>query len=123
MLLSLISINTTIIIIIICRSSRDRESGDYAGSDIQSVSSRLSTLSVDTSKSEHQESSQMVSPQYYSHLEGKIRHYRKTGGYTRSEDGLSPSQSSDYEDQDEYTNCTQQIATVHVVSRSLIYSN
>lgn len=58
----------------------------------------------------------MVSPQYYSHLEGKIRHFRKTGGYTQSEDGLSPSQSSDYEDQDEYTNCTQQIATVHVVS-------
>ncbi|XP_022919887.2 uncharacterized protein [Onthophagus taurus] len=100
--------------IIPLRSSRDRESGDYATSDVQSVSSRLSTLSVDTSRSEQQETSQMVSPQYYSQLEGKMRYFRKTGGYTRSEDGLSPSQSSDYEDQDEFNNCSQQIATVHM---------
>ncbi|KAJ8954624.1 hypothetical protein NQ314_007062 [Rhamnusium bicolor] len=97
------------------KSSRDRESGDYAGSDVQSVSSRLSTLSVDTSRSEQQELGQIISPQYYTHLEGKIRHFRKTSGYPRSEDGLSPSQSSDYEDQEDFTNCTQQIATVHVV--------
>ncbi|KAJ3627359.1 hypothetical protein MTP99_014742 [Tenebrio molitor] len=103
--------------IIPLRSSRDRESGDYASSDVQSISSRLSTLSVDTSRSEQQDISQLVSPQYYSHLEGKIRHFRKTSsGYPRSEDGLSPSQSSDYEDTDEFSNCSQQVATVHVSS-------
>lgn len=38
-------------------------------------------------------------------------------GYTpRSEDGLSPSHSSDYEDQEEFDNISQQIATVHMVS-------
>lgn len=68
--------------------------------------------------SEHQELGQMLSPQYYSHLEGKIRHFRD-GNFLRSEDGLSPSHSSDYEDQDDYTNCTQQIATVHVVSKDI----
>lgn len=94
---------------------RDRESGDYAGSDVQSLSSRLSTLSADTSRSEHQDPSQLVSPQYFTHYEGKIRHFRKINNYTRSEDGLSPSQSSDYEDQDDF-NCSQQIATVHAVS-------
>lgn len=58
-----------------------------------------------------------MSPQYYSHLEGKIRHFRKNNSaYPRSEDGLSPSQSSDYEDTDEFSNCSQQVATVHVVS-------
>lgn len=98
----------------IFRSSRDRESGDYAGSDLQSVSSRLSNLSVDTTRSEYNELGQLISPQYYSHLEGKIRHYRRTG-YVRSEEGLSPSQSSDYEDQDDLGNCSQQVATVHVV--------
>ncbi|KAI4459174.1 sam-domain sh3 and nuclear localization signals protein related [Holotrichia oblita] len=45
-----------------------------------------------------------------------MRYFRKTGGYTRSEDGLSPSQSSDYEDQDDFNNCSQQIATVHMSS-------
>lgn len=94
---------------------RDRESGDYASSDVQSVSSRLSALSVETSRSEHQETSQMMSAQYYAQLEGKIRHFKKSFGYTGSEDGLSPCQSSDYEDQDEFNNCMQQIATVHVV--------
>lgn len=102
------------------RSSRDIESGDYAGSDVQSVSSRLSTLSVDTSRSEHHELGQIISPQYYTQLEGKIRHFRKISGYTRSEDGLSPGQSSDYEDQEDFSNCSQQIATVHVVSYFLI---
>lgn len=37
------------------------------------------------------------------------------GYFKNSEDGLSPSQSSDYEDQEELENSTQQIATVHVV--------
>lgn len=71
---------------------------------------------MDTSRSEQQELGQIISPQYYTQLEGKIRHFRKSGGYTRSEDGLSPSQSSDYEDQEDFANCTQQVATVHVVS-------
>ncbi|XP_017770104.1 PREDICTED: uncharacterized protein LOC108557904 isoform X2 [Nicrophorus vespilloides] len=105
----------TIIPLTHSRTCRDRESGDYAGSDVQSVSSRLSTLSVDTSRSEQQDTSQMVSPQYYTHIEEKIRHFRKPGPpCTRSEDGLSPNQSSDYEDQDDYTNCSQQVATVHM---------
>ncbi|XP_060525955.1 uncharacterized protein LOC132701787 isoform X2 [Cylas formicarius] len=103
--------------IIPLRSSRDRESGDYAGSDVQSVSSRLSTLSMDTSRSEIHEMTQMISPQYYTHLDSKMRHFRRTNNnYPRSEDGLSPSQSSDYEDQDDYSNCSQQVATVHVSS-------
>lgn len=111
-----------ICILVLYRSSRDRESGDYAGSDVQSVSSRLSTLSVETSRSEQQDISQMVSPQYYTHLDGKIIHFRKTGGYPRSEDGLSPSQSSDYEDHDDFNNCSQQIATVHVVCNIIYFS-
>ncbi|KAH1012541.1 hypothetical protein HUJ05_011685 [Dendroctonus ponderosae] len=42
---------------------------------------------------------------------------RRSHNYPRSEDGLSPSQSSDYEDQEEFSNCSQQqIATVHVSS-------
>ncbi|XP_057658248.1 uncharacterized protein LOC130895111 isoform X11 [Diorhabda carinulata] len=102
--------------IIPLRSCRDVESGDYAGSDVQSVGSRLSTLSVDTSKSDHQDLGQIVSPQFYTQLEGKIRHFRKISGYCRSEDGMSPNQSSDYEDQEDFSNCSQQIATVHVSS-------
>lgn len=70
--------------------------------------------------SEHQELGQILSPQYYTHLEGKIRHFRK-GNFIRSEDGVSPGHSSDYEDQDDYTNCSQQIATVHVVSDNKIF--
>ncbi|XP_056641617.1 uncharacterized protein LOC130448333 isoform X4 [Diorhabda sublineata] len=102
--------------IIPLRSCRDVESGDYAGSDVQSVGSRLSTLSVDTSKSDHHDLGQIVSPQFYTQLEGKIRHFRKISGYCRSEDGMSPNQSSDYEDQEDFSNCSQQIATVHVSS-------
>ncbi|XP_049820175.1 uncharacterized protein LOC109604107 isoform X3 [Aethina tumida] len=100
--------------IIPLRSSRDRESGDYAGSDVQSVSSRLSNLSVDTSRSEQQDLGPLISPQYY-HLESKPRTFRKPNNYSRSEDGLSPNQSSDYEDQDDF-NSSQQVATVHVSS-------
>ncbi|CAH1184411.1 unnamed protein product [Phyllotreta striolata] len=97
--------------IIPLRSPRDAESADYAGSDVQSVGSRLSALSMDAGRSEHYSTTQ-----YYAQLEGKIRHFRKIGGYARSEDGLSPGQSSDYEEQDDYSNCSQQIATVHVSS-------
>ncbi|XP_044743831.1 uncharacterized protein LOC123306031 [Chrysoperla carnea] len=100
--------------IIPLRSARDRESGDYAGSDVQSVSSRLSTISVETSRSEQQDA---ISPQYVTHNNagGKGRPFRKMLGYTpRSEDGLSPSHSSDYEDQEEFDNISQQIATVHM---------
>lgn len=96
------------------RSSKDRESGDYAGSDVQSVSSRLSTLSVETSRSEQMDSIQMISPQYLPHP-GSKKQFRKAGYFKNSEDCQSPSQSSDYEDQDELENCSQQIATVHVV--------
>ncbi|XP_019772734.2 uncharacterized protein LOC109546269 isoform X2 [Dendroctonus ponderosae] len=104
--------------IIPLRSSKERESGDYASSDVQSVSSRLSTLSMDTSRSELLEMTSMISPQYYIPLEGsKNKHFRRSHNYPRSEDGLSPSQSSDYEDQEEFSNCSQQqIATVHVSS-------
>ncbi|XP_050293131.1 uncharacterized protein LOC126733777 isoform X2 [Anthonomus grandis grandis] len=104
--------------IIPLRSSKERESGDYASSDVQSVSSRLSTLSMDTSRSEIMEMTSMISPQYYTPLESnKGRHFRRSHNYPRSEDGLSPSQSSDYEDQEEFSNCSQQqIATVHVSS-------
>ncbi|CAH1128601.1 unnamed protein product [Ceutorhynchus assimilis] len=104
--------------IIPLRSSKERESGDYASSDVQSVSSRLSTLSMDTSRSELLEMTSMISPQYYTPLEtNKNRHFRRNPNYPRSEDGLSPGQSSDYEDQDEFSNCSQQqVATVHVSS-------
>uniref|UniRef100_A0A1Y1LAL0 Sterile alpha motif domain-containing protein 5 n=1 Tax=Photinus pyralis TaxID=7054 RepID=A0A1Y1LAL0_PHOPY len=94
----------TIIPLTHSRSARDRESGDYAGSDIQSISSRLSTLSVDTSRSDQ--------PDFH---DNKTRQYRKLHNY-RNEECLSPSQSSDYEDQDDFENCSQQIGTVHVSS-------
>ncbi|KAK5649394.1 hypothetical protein RI129_000423 [Pyrocoelia pectoralis] len=94
----------TIIPLTHSRSARDRESGDYAGSDIQSISSRLSALSVDTSRSDQ--------PDFH---ENKTRQYRKLHNY-RNEECLSPSQSSDYEDQDDFENCSQQIGTVHVSS-------
>ncbi|XP_066149643.1 SAM and SH3 domain-containing protein 1-like isoform X1 [Euwallacea fornicatus] len=104
--------------IIPLRSSKERESGDYASSDVQSVSSRLSTLSMDTSRSELFEMTSIISPQYYTPLESnKSRQFRRSHNYPRSEDGLSPSQSSDYEDQEEFSNCSQQqVATVHVSS-------
>ncbi|CAH2004679.1 unnamed protein product [Acanthoscelides obtectus] len=117
--------------IIPLRSSRDRESGDYA-SDVQSVSSRLSNLSVDTSRSEQLEMGQLISPKYYDHHhhhhnhhhhhESRLRQYRRVAagaGYARSEDeGMSPSQSSDYEDQEDFGGgeSSEQVATVHVSS-------
>lgn len=70
---------------------------------------------METSRSEQQEA---ISPQYLPHPNNiKGRPFRKMLGYTpRSEDGLSPSHSSDYEDQEEFDNISQQIATVHMVS-------
>lgn len=82
---------------------------------MQSVSSRLSTLSVETSRSEQQEAMQLVSPQFLPHPGSKSKQFRKVGYFKNSEDGLSPSQSSDYEEQEELENSSQQIATVHVV--------
>lgn len=93
--------------IIPLRSARDRESGDYAGSDIQSVSSRLSGLSVETGRSELTDGGQR----------GNQAGYRQMAAYRmrRPEDGLSP-HSSDYEDQEESENDSQHVATVHNVS-------
>ncbi|XP_049770982.1 SAM and SH3 domain-containing protein 1-like [Schistocerca cancellata] len=98
-------------------TSSHRESGDYAGSDVQSIGSRLSTMSIETSRSEQTENpTNISSPSYISHMTmGKGRHFRKTMGYTSrssaSEEGLSPSQSSDYEDQEELQSVQQ--VTVH----------
>ncbi|XP_069681271.1 uncharacterized protein [Periplaneta americana] len=89
------------------RESRgDRGSGDYAGSDVQSIGSRLSTMSIDTTRSEQLEGHGGISsPSYLSAHGGKGRPFRKLAGYTSrssaSEEGLSPSQSSDYEDQED----------------------
>lgn len=60
---------------------------------------------------------QMISPQYLPHP-GSKKQFRK-GYFKNSEDCQSPSQSSDYEDQDELEISSQQIATVHVVSIKL----
>ncbi|KAF4525132.1 hypothetical protein B566_EDAN005074 [Ephemera danica] len=93
----------------------NRESGDYAGSDVQSVSSRLSTVSVETSRSEHEVTSGTVNAAYMSspgvssliQPPGKARAFRTLVSYkarshsraSMSEDGLSPcSHSSDYEE-------------------------
>lgn len=83
------------------RSARDRESGDYAASDIQSIGSRLSGISLESSRSERD----------------SRRGYRQMSGYRIGADPLSPA-SSDYEDQESETD-SQHIATVHKV----IYTN
>ncbi|XP_069358191.1 SAM and SH3 domain-containing protein 1 isoform X3 [Maniola hyperantus] len=77
------------------RSARDRESGDYAASDIQSIGSRLSGISLESSRSERD----------------CRRGYRQMSGYRIGIDPLSPA-SSDYEDQESETD-SQHIATVH----------
>ncbi|XP_072939917.1 uncharacterized protein SKIP isoform X5 [Epargyreus clarus] len=77
------------------RTSRDRESGDYAASDIQSIGSRLSGISLESSRSERD----------------SRRGYRQMSGYRIGIDPLSPA-SSDYEDQESETD-SQHIATVH----------
>ncbi|XP_026496760.1 uncharacterized protein LOC113401170 isoform X4 [Vanessa tameamea] len=77
------------------RTARDRESGDYAASDIQSIGSRLSGISLESSRSERD----------------CRRGYRQMSGYRIGIDPLSPA-SSDYEDQESETD-SQHIATVH----------
>ncbi|VVC87449.1 unnamed protein product [Leptidea sinapis] len=77
------------------RTSRDRESGDYAASDIQSIGSRLSGISLESCRSERD----------------SRRGYRQMSGYRIGIDPLSPA-SSDYEDQESETD-SQHIATVH----------
>ncbi|XP_013200748.2 uncharacterized protein LOC106143252 isoform X4 [Amyelois transitella] len=77
------------------RTARDRESGDYAASDIQSIGSRLSGISLESSRSERD----------------SRRGYRQMSGYRIGADPLSPA-SSDYEDQESETD-SQHIATVH----------
>ncbi|XP_026736980.1 uncharacterized protein LOC113500414 isoform X5 [Trichoplusia ni] len=77
------------------RTARDRESGDYAASDIQSIGSRLSGISLDSNRSERE----------------SRRGYRQMSGYRIGVDHLSPA-SSDYEDQESETD-SQHIATVH----------
>ncbi|XP_034952433.1 uncharacterized protein [Chelonus insularis] len=153
-------------IIPLTHSRASRESGDYASSDVQSVSSRLSTMLVDTGESEqlsvgghpghyrrHHHRYQ-YSNHYFRHLaspRSNQRHpvtttsstssitttntmitalssksipRRLKPGYSRSsgEEGLSPSQSSDYEDQEEMEN--QHSAAVHTSEASaLLESN
>ncbi|XP_059049679.1 uncharacterized protein LOC131844738 isoform X4 [Achroia grisella] len=77
------------------RTARDRESGDYAASDIQSIGSRLSGISIESNRSERD----------------SRRGYRQMSGYRIGADPLSPA-SSDYEDQESETD-SQHIATVH----------
>ncbi|XP_022130734.2 uncharacterized protein LOC111004161 isoform X4 [Pieris rapae] len=77
------------------RTARDRESGDYAASDIQSIGSRLSGISLESTRSERD----------------SRRGYRQMSGYRIGIDPLSPA-SSDYEDQESETD-SQHIATVH----------
>ncbi|KOB73481.1 Uncharacterized protein OBRU01_10628, partial [Operophtera brumata] len=77
------------------RTARDRESGDYATSDVQSIGSRLSGISLESSRSERD----------------SRRGYRQMSGYRIGADPLSPA-SSDYEDQESETD-SQHIATVH----------
>lgn len=73
---SFVCIYTACLNPLVIRSSKERESGDYASSDVQSVSSRLSTLSMDTSRSELFEMNNMISPQYYTPLESNKRNFR-----------------------------------------------
>lgn len=79
------------------RNPRDRESGDYAASDIQSIGSRLSGISLESNRSDRD----------------CHRGYRQMSGYRIGADPLSPA-SSDYEDQESETD-SQHIATVHKV--------
>lgn len=79
------------------RTPRDRESGDYAASDIQSIGSRLSGISLESSRSERD----------------CRRGYRQMPGYRIGDEPISPA-SSDYEDQESETD-SQHIATVHKV--------
>ncbi|EGI61022.1 SAM and SH3 domain-containing protein 1 [Acromyrmex echinatior] len=147
-------------IIPLTHSRASRESGDYASSDVQSVSSRLSTVSVDTSRSDqpsvggrhpdrpehhhehrhnhrhHHEHHHSVSPrpnQRHPAASTTVTNTvtdatspqsnaqrRPVPRYSRSsgEEGLSPSQSSDYEDQEELE--SQHSAAVHTSEASAL---
>ncbi|XP_024945121.1 uncharacterized protein LOC107273170 isoform X2 [Cephus cinctus] len=148
-------------IIPLTHSRASRESGDYASSDVQSVSSRLSTVSVDTSRSdqlplggrhpehptshEHHHHHHSVSPRPNQRYPATTitatttttnnvttnaptppplpplqPATRAIPGYSRSsgEEGLSPSQSSDYEDQEELE--SQHSAAVHTSEASAL---
>ncbi|XP_017796136.1 PREDICTED: uncharacterized protein LOC108577488 [Habropoda laboriosa] len=104
-------------IIPLTHSRASRESGDYASSDVQSVSLRLSTVSVDTSKNDF----------VVNVLQHKLCHFYDFHNYqmlplstsrSSGEEGLSPSQSSDYEDQEELEN--QHSAAVHTSEASAL---
>ncbi|XP_070156615.1 SAM and SH3 domain-containing protein 1 isoform X4 [Polyergus mexicanus] len=147
-------------IIPLTHSRASRESGDYASSDVQSVSSRLSTVSVDTSRSDqppvggcHPDRPEHHHEHHHNHRHHHDHHHsvsprsnqrhpvatsttvtntvdatspqsnaqrRPIPRYSRSsgEEGLSPSQSSDYEDQEELEN--QHSAAVHTSEASAL---
>uniref|UniRef100_A0A0A9Z5Z4 Sterile alpha motif domain-containing protein 5 n=1 Tax=Lygus hesperus TaxID=30085 RepID=A0A0A9Z5Z4_LYGHE len=63
----------------------NRESGDYAASDVNSICSRLSSLSMETSRSEH--------------LEMDV--YHRLRPYNGTEPPISPGHSSDYAEQED----------------------
>ncbi|GLG94968.1 SAM and SH3 domain-containing protein 3, partial [Gryllus bimaculatus] len=89
----------------------DRESGDYASSDVQSVGSRLSTMSIETSRSEQPEAAPLSSPSYLPAAAGggfrRLQRRRDSGG-------ASPGHSSG-DDGDPRT--VHPHVTVHAVSR------
>ncbi|KAL6262159.1 hypothetical protein P5V15_007256 [Pogonomyrmex californicus] len=148
-------------IIPLTHSRASRESGDYASSDVQSVSSRLSTVSVDTSRSDqppvggrHPDRPEHHHEHHHNHRHHHEHHHsvsprpnqrhpaatsttvtntvtdatspqsnaqrRPVPRYSRSsgEEGLSPSQSSDYEDQEELE--SQHSAAVHTSEASAL---
>ncbi|TGZ52782.1 Uncharacterized protein DBV15_07564 [Temnothorax longispinosus] len=148
-------------IIPLTHSRASRESGDYASSDVQSVSSRLSTVSVDTSRSDqppvggrHPDRPEHHHEHRHNHRHHHEHHHsvsprpnqrhpaatsttvtntvtdatspqsnaqrRPVPRYSRSsgEEGLSPSQSSDYEDQEELE--SQHSAAVHTSEASAL---
>ncbi|EZA55194.1 SAM and SH3 domain-containing protein [Ooceraea biroi] len=154
-------------IIPLTHSRASRESGDYASSDVQSVSSRLSTVSVDTSRSDqppagvgrHPDRPEHHHEHHHNHRHRHEHHHsvsprpnqrhhpaaastpvnvnvvaadvdaaspqsnaqrRPVPRYSRSsgEEGLSPSQSSDYEDQEELE--SQHSAAVHTSEASAL---
>ncbi|XP_011268369.1 uncharacterized protein LOC105258653 isoform X4 [Camponotus floridanus] len=146
-------------IIPLTHSRASRESGDYASSDVQSVSSRLSTVSVDTSRSDqppvggcHPDRPEHHHEHHHNHRHHHEHHSvsprsnqrhpaatsttitntvdatspqsnaqrRPIPRYSRSsgEEGLSPSQSSDYEDQEELE--SQHSAAVHTSEASAL---
>ncbi|XP_048509198.1 uncharacterized protein LOC105686971 isoform X2 [Athalia rosae] len=134
-------------IIPLTHSRASRESGDYASSDVQSVSSRLSTISADTSTSRSEQrptggsrrrrdypierepatgvatttNALRQSPHHALQPMRIMRNpKRHLHGYSRSsgEEGISPSQSSDYEDQEEIEN--QHLAAVHTSEASAL---